>query len=454
MTAATSTTTSDIEQPKAPSTDALRAGATAVVSKLQRAGYEAYLAGGCVRDALLGLEPKDFDIATAAHPETVMGLFPGAVATGKSFGVVRVRCAGLDYEIATFRRDHDYNDGRRPESVTFTTAEEDASRRDFTINALFQDPIADCIHDFVDGRADIERRLIRCVGVASERFREDYLRMLRAIRFSAVLGFDIEPDTFAALQEHGHLITKISPERIQIELTRMLMEAPRPGDALLLLESSGLLKHLLPEIAVMRDQAQPPQFHPEGDVLIHTAIMLNLLEWRSVPLVYAVLLHDVGKPPTATEEDRIRFNGHEAVGAKMAATILRRLKLPNKVIDEVVHSVKNHMKFAAVPNMKRSTLRRFVGHDHFTTELELHRVDCLGSHGMLAHYEQVLAFREELAAEPVLPAPWLSGRDLIDEGLKPGPEMGRILHQLYTRQLEGEDATREEQLDWFRTAFL
>jgi len=434
-----------------PTPELIRAGAIAVVAQLQQAGYKAYLAGGCVRDALLGLQPKDFDIATDAHPESVCALFPGAVETGKSFGVVRVKRGGLEFEIATFRRDHDYHDGRHPTRVTFTTAEEDASRRDFTINALFQDPIADCIHDFVDGRADLEGQRIRCVGQPDERFREDYLRMLRAVRFSSVLGFAIEPTTFAALQAASHLITEISPERIQTELTRMLMESPRPGDALLLLEEAGLLIHLLPEVAAMRGQEQPPQFHPEGDVLTHTAIMLNLLEWRSVPLVYAVLLHDVGKPRTATFDERIRFNGHEAVGARMAGGIMRRLRLSNKVVDEVVHAVKNHMKFAAVPQMKRSTLRRFVGHDHFDTEMELHRVDCLGSHGKLAHYEQVLAFQQAMAAEPVLPAPWLTGRDLIDVGVKPSPKMGKLLHTLYTRQLEGDDVSREAQLVWFKT---
>ncbi len=437
--------------PSASSTESIRQGAIAVITRLQQAGHQAYLAGGCVRDALLGLQPKDYDIATNAHPERVCELFPGAVETGKSFGVVRVGRGDLEFEIATFRRDHDYHDGRHPTSVTFTTDEEDASRRDFTINALFEDPIADCIHDYVEGRADIEAGLIRCVGTPTERFREDYLRMLRAVRFSAVLGFTIEPATFAALQAASHLIAQISPERIQSELTRILMESPRPGDALLLLEEAGLLPHLLPEVAAMRGQEQPPQFHPEGDVLTHTALMLNLLEWRSVPLVYAVLLHDVGKPVTATYEDRIRFNGHEAVGARMAKDILRRLRLPNKVIDEAVHSVKNHMKFAAVPQMKRSTLRRFVGHDHFTTELELHRVDCLSSHGKMAHYEQVLDFREAMAAEPVLPDPWLTGRDLIEAGVKPSPKLGKLLRTLYTRQLEGDDPSREAQLLWFKT---
>ncbi len=432
----------------------LRKAACDVVRQLHEAGYTTYLAGGCVRDRLLGKDPKDYDIATAALPDQVLELFPHAVTTGKSFGVVRVRPdRGHEFEIATFRTDLAYTDGRRPDAIAFSTPEEDAQRRDFTINAIFEDPLRDEIVDFVDGRADLAAGLLRCVGEPAERFREDRLRMLRAIRFCAILDFKMDPATEAAICKHAPAIGEVSAERIQIELTRTLVEAVRPGDAILLMERVGLLKELLPEVAACRGQEQPPQFHPEGDVLTHTAIMLNEMDTRSPELAWSTLLHDIGKPPTATlDVDRIRFNGHASVGAEMAQKRLAALKMSTKMTDTIVRCVKRHMRFCDVGKMKRSTLRRLVGSDTFETELELHRLDCVSSHGKLDNHDFLTNFQVELANEPVLPDPWITGRDILAMGVEPGPAIGRWLRTAYTRQLENTDCDREAQMAWLKHA--
>lgn len=424
-----------------------------VVARLQKAGFTAFWAGGCVRDLLLQRPAKDYDVATNALPEAVCGLFPGSIAVGKAFGVVRVPLQGDWFEVATFRQDHDYRDGRRPESVTFADACMDAERRDFTINALFYDPLTETCWDYVYGRADLDARLIRAVGDPVRRFEEDHLRLLRAVRFMHTLDFAMEPATEEAIRTHAACMTRISAERIRDELSRILTESHRPGDALLSLDALGLLEPILPEVHALKGQAQPPAFHPEGDVLTHTALMLNQMDTRSVPLALSILLHDIGKPPTATvdPDGRIRFNRHATVGAEMAEAILRRLRVSNDDLAAIVGAVRTHMHFVEVPKMKRSTLRTFVGRPHFQLEKELHRIDCLASHGDLRSYEHVQAFQQELANEPALPAPWVTGRDIMDLNIAEGPEVGAWLRRAYEEQLEGRVASRESLLAWLRT---
>ena len=419
------------------------------VQRLQSRGYTAYWAGGCVRDRLLGIVPKDFDIATDARPDDVIGLFPGSALVGKSFGVVVAPLHGHNFEIATFRKDFDYQDGRRPQRVEFVTAAEDASRRDFTVNAIFYDPVADELHDFTGGQQDLRRKLIRCVGVADDRFREDHLRMLRAVRFASRLEFAIEEDTAAAIRRNAAAVRRISRERIGNELTRILLEAQKPGDALLLLEDLGLLEVILPDVAALRQQEQPPQFHPEGDVLTHTVIMLNELKLRDPVLVYSVLFHDLGKPPTAFYDgERLRFNRHADEGAMMARRTMNELRLPGKLTDDVVHCVKNHMRFMDVQKMRDSTLRKMAGNPLFETEMELHRVDCSSSHGKLDNYEFLREVQQRFADEPVLPPHWITGRDIIDLGVPAGPQIGYWLKKAYDAQLNGEQPDREALLQW------
>jgi len=430
---------------------ALAERARRAVEQLQSAGFTAYWAGGCVRDMLLGQVPSDYDIATDAHPERVIELFPSSITVGKAFAVVRAPLDGEYFEIATFRRDHGYRDGRRPDAVSFTDAQTDARRRDFTINAMFYDPVAEIVLDYVNGRADIEQRCIRCVGNPAERLGEDHLRLLRAVRFAATLQFELEPHTETAIRENAAGITRISGERVRDELCRTLLEAERPGQAILLLDRVGLLEHILPEIAAMKGQEQPAQFHPEGDVFTHTVMLLDLIEKPDRHLALSALLHDVGKPPTAAEVDgRIRFNRHANVGADMAAAILRRLRFSNDDVETVTHCVRNHMRFVDAPKMKRSTLRKFVGDPHFPLELELHRLDCLASHGSLDTHAFLLSFLEELAAEPVLPPAWISGRDVLALGVPEGRQIGTWLERAYEAQLDERFASREELLDWLR----
>ena len=431
------------------------AHAREIARVLRSAGHRALFAGGCVRDLLLGRTPKDFDITTSARPDEIIRLFPRTVETGKAFGVVQVVLAGHPTEVATFRRDIGSADGRRPDAIEFSTPEQDAQRRDFTINGLFLDPDTGAVLDFVNGRQDLEHKLIRTIGQPQERFNEDYLRLLRAVRFAATLEFTIEPATFTALQELAPRITGISSERIQQELSRLLMEAPHAGQALRLLQASGLLAILLPEVAALEGQAQPPQFHPEGDVFEHTVLMLDAMSpERDRTLAWAVLLHDIGKPPTAelTHEpdgsERIRFNFHDEAGARMAEAILRRLKMPADEIKAVAYCVKNHMRFKEARQMRRAKLRHFVGAPTFPVELALHRLDCLASHGDLGIFDFLVKFQDELKHEPVLPKPWITGDDLLTRGFKSGPELGRWHKRAYEMQLEGHYTSREELLAW------
>lgn len=416
-----------------------------ILETLRQNGHEAFFVGGCVRDVLLGRAPKDWDIATDALPDRIEALFPKTVPIGKAFGIIVVVPAeGAPVEVATYRVDSPYADGRRPESVTFTNAREDALRRDFTINALFLDPATNEIRDHVGGRADLAAGLIRAIGDPAVRFAEDHLRMLRAVRFAATLGFAIESATFSAIQARAPQIRRISAERIRDELFRLLTESRKAGEALQLLRDSGLLKEILPEIDAMVGVEQPPEFHPEGDVFTHTRLMLDAMPPQpSLRLALSILLHDVGKPPTAqlvTLPDgtpRWRFESHAAIGADMARAILERLRAPNALTDGVCAIVGNHMRLADAPKMRAPKLRRLLGAPTFDDDLELHRLDCLSSHALLDVYNFLRAEKEKFTAEPVLPPPLVTGRDLIALGHIPGPHFAKILRDAYDRQLEG-----------------
>ncbi len=432
-------------------------GALELSRTLRDAGYRALWAGGVARDLLLGRMPRDIDIATDATPDDVQALFPRAIPTGKVFGVMNVLCGETAFEIATFRTEASYSDGRRPDRVEFSTPEEDARRRDFTVNSLFYDPFTDSFIDYTGGKKDLQDRLIRAVGDPAERFREDHLRLLRAVRFASTLGFCLEPNTRRAMEQAAPLITRISPERVRDELDRLLRESPKAGAGVALLRETGLLPPLLPEVEDLVGQEQPPQFHPEGDVFTHTTQMLDAMPDRpGRVLAWSVLLHDIGKPPTAAigpgadGTPRIRFDRHAAVGADMARDILTRLRFPKRDVEAIEHCVRHHMRFMEVQRMRPATLRRLIGRPTFPVELELHRLDCLCSHGKLDNIDFLEAFQARLAAEPVLPERWVTGHDILALGVPPGPEVGRWLARAYDRQMEGAARTREELLDWLR----
>ena len=423
-----------------------------IVAQLQRAGYTAYLAGGCVRDHLLGVEAKDYDVATSARPEEVQRIFPRVTdITGKSFGVVRVMVGEEQFEVATFRQDGPYKDGRHPESVRFATAEEDAQRRDFTINGLFFDPVADRLIDYVGGEADLRAGTVRAIGNPLDRFTEDHLRLLRAIRFATRLIFKIEPKTWEAIRAEASMIRTVSAERIRDELNK-IFTASKPELGLDLLDQSGLLREVLPDIAAMHGVEQPPQFHPEGDVYEHERLMLTKIEQPNLELALGVLFHDVGKKPTAKvdEKGRVRFNEHESVGAHMAEQIMTGLRYDNKSIQTVRELVQHHMQFKDVPHMRPSTLKRMMARPTFPLELELHRIDCASSHGDLRHYDFLKHQLETMSAEEIDPPPLISGRDLLAMGLPPGKTVGRILEAVRVAQLEATVQTRAEALELAR----
>ncbi len=426
-----------------------RDAASQLARRLGAAGHEALFAGGCVRDRLLGHEPKDYDIATSARPEQVVALFPGANEVGAHFGVVIAKHGGHHVEIATFRTDGSYKDGRRPETVSFSTAEEDAQRRDFTINGLFERPTTGEVVDYVGGVADLNAGILRAIGDPVARFREDSLRLLRAVRFSTRLGFPIEPATRAAIGDGAKLLARISPERIRDEFSKILT-APGRADGLQLLVDTGLIDHIVPEVLAMIGCEQPPEWHPEGDVFTHTRIMLEMLAPDApLELCLAVLLHDIAKPPCQTydaEGGRFRFNGHDTVGAEMTESILRRLRYSNDTIATVVPMVARHMQFMAVQKMRTAKLKRFMSTPTFELEMELHRVDCGSSNGFTDNYEFVRAKEAEFAAEPLIPPPLVSGRDLIKLGLQPGPVFRELLEAIETEQLEARLHDRDAAL--------
>jgi poly(A) polymerase len=427
-----------------------------VAARLREQGHIAYFAGGCVRDMVRGLTPKDYDIVTDAPPETVQGLFSRTYAVGAQFGVIIVLEASFQFEVATFRSDDAYIDGRHPSAVHFSSPEKDAKRRDFTINGMFYDPVANKVIDLVGGQTDIEAKLVRAIGDPAKRFAEDRLRMLRAVRFATVLDYQIDKVTWDALVTSAASINQISAERIRDELGRIFL-SPNRVRGWDLLDASGLMHAILPELEAMKGVLQPEQFHPEGDVFVHTRLMLQLLpEEVSIPLVFAVLFHDVAKPVTATVDNtgRIRFNEHDRIGAQMTEAIMRRLRFSGDEIETTVEMVRQHMVFKDAPKMRVARLKRFMARPTFDEELELHRVDCESSHRMLDNYEFLVRKREEFANEPIIPPPLVRGDDLIALGLKPGPKFGEILEAVETRQLERQLRTREEALEWVKREYL
>jgi poly(A) polymerase len=434
----------------------MKEAARKIVERLRGEGHIAYFAGGCVRDIVRRVTPKDYDIVTSARPEVVQQVFPRTHAVGAHFGVIIVLENNFQFEVATFRSDDAYIDGRHPSAVHFSSPEEDAQRRDFTINGMFYDPVADKVIDLVGGRADIDAKLVRAIGDPARRFAEDRLRMLRAVRFATALDYEIDKQTWEAIIANASSINQISAERIRDELERILL-SPHRVRGWDLLDASGLMRTILPELEAMKGVLQPEQFHPEGDVFVHTRLMLQLLpEEVSVPLVFAVLFHDVAKPVTATVDPtgRIRFNEHDRIGAQMTEAIMRRLRFSGAEIEDTVEMVRQHMVFKDAPNMRVAKLKRFMARPTFDDELELHRVDCQSSHRMLDNYEFLLSKREEFANEPIIPPPLVRGDDLIALGLEPGPKFGEILEAIETRQLEGSLRTREEALDWVKHEYL
>ena len=460
-----------------------KAFAKEIVERLQKASFAAFWVGGCVRDFLLGREPQDFDIATDARPEQVEKLFRKTIPVGKKFGVIIVVEGGQQFQVATFRAEADYQDGRRPETVVFANAEADASRRDFTVNGLFYDPLKKKIHDWVGGEKDLRAKIIRTIGKPEERFGEDHLRMLRAVRFAAQLGFEIEPETFFAVQKLAPKIKLISAERVRDELVKLFAPLKKVGQAsslsssaflkkrseeldrqdacpttpargLVLLRDSGLLEHILPELAATIGYEQSPDFHPEGSVFNHICLMLEKMPANAdASLPWAVLLHDIAKPVTAARDaatGKIHFYGHEKVGADMAEKILQRLKFSNIQIEEIVACVRNHMQFKDVKQMRKATLRRLLLRETFPLELELHRLDCLGSQGDLEHYNFLIQQAEELKHQPQIRPPLLTGNDLIELGVRPGKELGALLHEIREKQLQDELKTPDEARAWVK----
>lgn len=429
-----------------------------ICEKLRGAGYQALFTGGCVRDLILKRDPVDYDVATDARPEEVQRIFPGSVAVGAQFGVIIVIDDGLQVEVATFRSDLGYADGRHPVAVKFSASpEEDARRRDFTINGLMMDPRDGRILDFVGGQADLQAGLIRAIGDPDLRFDEDKLRMVRAVRFAARFGYAIEAATRAAIGKRAPEILQVSQERLRDELTKMLTEGAARR-AFELLDETGLLRELLPEISRMKGVAQPPQFHPEGDVWTHTLLMLGQLPVGCSPtLAWGVLLHDVGKPPTfkpsSGPNDRIRFDEHVDVGTRMGEEICRRLRFSNGDTEQIALLVANHLRFKDVAQMRASTLKRFVRLPQFEEHLELHRLDCLSSHRDLTCYDFTQRFLADTPPEAVRPARLLSGEDLKEMGYRPGPAFKEILRAVEDAQLEGKVQTHAQAVGMVKNTF-
>jgi poly(A) polymerase len=446
----------------------MRLHAIHIIRELRRHGYQAYLAGGCVRDTLLGLDPTDYDVTTDATPHQVMRIFPETYAVGAQFGVVLVPIPKDSereivppehphaIEVATFRSDGAYSDGRHPDHVQYSKApEEDVKRRDFTINGLLMDPLdGDRVLDFVGGRADLAAGIVRAIGDPEKRFQEDKLRMLRAVRFGARFGYAIDPQTLAAIRALAQDIHQVSRERVRDELTKMLTEG-HARQAFELLGSTRLLKEVLPEIERMHGVEQPPQFHPEGDVWVHTMMLLEQLPANvSRTLAWGALLHDVGKPPTfRVAPDRIRFDGHVEVGVKMAHEICRRLNFSNEDSEQIEALVANHMRFADVERMKDSTLKRFLRLPKFDEHLEMHRMDCLASHRQLSLYNFVSEKMRNTPPEEIRPELLITGQDLIALGYEPGPRFKTILSAVEDAQLEGTLRGREDAIELVRNEF-
>jgi len=425
-----------------------------IISSLQQAGYHAYFAGGCVRDRERGVEPKDFDIATSAKPEEVQRLFPKTVPVGISFGVILVIEEGIAFEVATFRKEEKYLDGRHPESVSFSNLEQDAQRRDFTVNGLYFDTTSNQVIDQVGGRADIKRKLIQTIGDPEARFLEDHLRMMRAIRFAVQLEFDIAPKTFGAIQKHSQKIKMISAERVRDELIK-IVTSPQPARGIRLLDVSGLLEHILPEIGRMKGVEQPMEYHPEGDVFIHTLLLLEGLKNAEMELAMGALLHDVAKPNTFQRAaDRIRFHGHDVLGAQMTREICKRLAFSNEETELIASLVLEHLRFKDIFNMRLSTLKRFLSLPRFDLHLEQHRLDCMASHGKLDAYHFARQKYEEFLKEPPPPLRIVTGEDLIQMGFTPGPTFSTILRDVEDQILEGRLKEKKEALEYVQEKFI
>lgn len=438
-----------MSSPSAPS-DA-RAAARKIAERLRGAGHVALFCGGAVRDRLLGNEPGDVDIATSATPEATAALFPRSVLVGAQFGTIVVPAEPHDVQVTTFRADGLYIDGRRPTGVTFSDPATDAQRRDFTVNGLFEDPVTGEVVDHVGGLQDLAARLIRAIGDPAARFREDHLRILRAVRFAVQLNFAIEPATFRAVKDLASLVTTVAAERVRVELLKTLRHGR--GKALRLLHETGLLRQVLPEIEAMRGVTQPPQYHPEGDVFVHTCLVLDGLEGlEKLPvedaedLLMAALLHDVAKPPTRTvdPDGRIRFNGHDNLGVEMGNAILERLKFPRRTFERVTGLVGSHMTFPSLPQMRPAKLRRFLAQPDVELHLALHAADCGASHGDLSLLDFTRARLTELGQERALPPPLLTGADLLSAGYAPGPQMGEILRWVRDQHLDGALSDKDE----------
>jgi putative nucleotidyltransferase with HDIG domain len=427
--------------------------AHAVIAKLRGAGHQAYLVGGCVRDLLLGVKPKDFDISTDARPDRIMDLFPKSGRVGALFGVVLVRDVFDQVEVATFRSDHEYEDGRRPEVVRFESdPRQDVLRRDFTINGLMMDPWTGEVLDFVGGREDLKLGVVRAIGDPDTRFREDHLRLLRAVRFAARLGFEMAGETFDAVRRNHGLIVRVAAERVRDELVRILTEGgARRG--LELLDSTGMLEDILPEVAAMKGVEQPPEYHPEGDVWKHTLLLLEQLDHPSAALALGALLHDVGKPATFRVAGRIRFDGHVEEGVRLAHGILHRLRFSREEMERVEALVANHMRFKDVHRMKDSTLKRFLRMPGFDDHLELHRLDVSSSNKNLENYYLARRKLEEYPEQHLKPQPLVTGADLIGAGYEPGPVFSRILEAVEDAQLEGRVRTSGEAMAMVRELF-
>jgi poly(A) polymerase len=431
--------------------------AVQIVKTLRDAGHTAYFAGGCVRDYLMKRTAEDYDIATSAKPEEVEHLFSKCIPVGKQFGVMIVVHGEFQFEVATFRTEDKYEDGRHPEKVSFSSPELDAKRRDFTVNGLFYDPVSKKVIDFIDGKSDIRKKLIQTIGNPAHRFEEDHLRILRAIRFAANLNFNIEAGTWEAIRKYRKKIHLVSKERVRDELIKMFTRRGA-GRGLGLLSESGLLAEILPEIEEMKGVEQPEEFHPEGDVFIHTQLLMEGVsecEKPSVTLAFGALLHDIGKPPTyAKEKGEIHFYNHAHIGAKIAKKLLIRLRFSNKQIEEIVSCVENHMKFANVREMRTGKLKQFLTRPTFLTELELHRIDCMASHKQLDLFRFLKKKLREYKKEELKPKCIVNGHDLLSLGIKAGPLMKEILNEVYVLQLEGQFKDKEAACNWIRENYL
>ena len=427
-------------------------GALHILQVLRDHGHVALLAGGCVRDLVMGVRPRDWDIATDADPDTVMRYFPRTAPVGVKFGIVLVLVDDGEYEVARFRRDGPYPDGRHPSEVTWTEAEEDARRRDFTINGMFYDPVSARVIDYVGGREDLERRLVRAIGDPRLRFGEDHLRMVRAVRFAARLGFELDPATHQAILAAASDIQHTSAERVRDELTTILTHTSAARGVQLLMDL-GLMAQILPEVVAMDGVPQSPEHHPEGDVWTHVKLMLELVEDPSPTLAWGILLHDIGKPLTRTVTDRIRFHEHDRRGAEMVDVIAQRLRFSKEDAERIRRLTAHHMRLRHVRQMRPSKLKRLLRESDFPELLELHRIDCLASHGKLDLHEFCRQQLEQSEPEELRPPPLISGDDLIDMGFEPGPVFAEILSRLEDDQLEGTISSRQEAVDRVRALF-